>query len=456
MNGKKRYLIFLNLLITCIATSFLQTALSAALPPIISEFGIGAEKGQWLTSAYSLVMGITMPFTAFLITRYPTKRLYLCALLILAAGLVLGFFAGNFYFLLIGRIFQACSNGITTSLAQVVLLSIFPKERKGSAMGWYGLAVGAAPVIAPTIAGIFVDTIGWRMIFLVTLIIILLAFFTALLTFENVLETEIKKFDLLSFILSAFAFGGVSVGLGNLGSGFRVDTVLLPLLIGAVAGVFFVFRQLHIEVPFLELRVFQNRNFSVSVIESMLLYCVMMGGSVIMPLYIQTIQGKSATISGIVTLPGSLAMAIFSPFTGKLYDKFGMKRLAVCSAGGLAIGSFGMCAVSEDTSLWLIVFLFIIRNLAITCAMMPLVTWGVTAVDSKDAASGNALITSLRTIAGGIGSAVFVGIMTSVGQHEAGASGVNVAFGGMTIVAVVMLLTALLLIRNERKSTKSI
>ena len=203
MTDCKRRIIFSNLLIISIASSFLSTALSTALPPIITEFGLNADSGQWINSIYSLVMGIIMPFSAFLITRFKTKRLYLSAIFLMILGLALSSISKTFPIMMTGRVLQAVSSGITTAMAQVVILSIYPKEKRGSAMGWYGLVLGAALIIAPTIGGVFIDTVGWRKIFVFTLLLMVIGFVFTLFTFDNILENEKKKFDLYSFILSA-------------------------------------------------------------------------------------------------------------------------------------------------------------------------------------------------------------------------------------------------------------
>lgn len=157
---KKRTLIFINILLTCVASSMLSTALTTALPPIVRDFHISVTTGQWLTSGFSLAMGIMMPLTAFLITRFPTRRLYLTAIIVFIAGLAMCVIAPNFLFMMTGRVLQACGNGILSSMAQVILLTIYPAEQQGTIMGWYGLSVGAAPVVAPTLAGILVDSMG--------------------------------------------------------------------------------------------------------------------------------------------------------------------------------------------------------------------------------------------------------------------------------------------------------
>ena len=165
---RKRLLIFLNIVISCIASSMLSTALTAALPAIVADLKISVTTGQWLTSGYSLAMGVMMPLTAFLITRFPTRRLYLAGLLLSISGLVVCVIAPNFSVMMLARILQAGGNGILTAMSQVLILSMFPAENRGSAMGWYGLSVGAAPVIAPTLAGIIVDCFSWRAILTIT------------------------------------------------------------------------------------------------------------------------------------------------------------------------------------------------------------------------------------------------------------------------------------------------
>jgi EmrB/QacA subfamily drug resistance transporter len=458
ITDKKRTLIFINIIITCIASSLLATALTTALPTMINDFGISVTTGQWLTSGYSLAMGIMMPLTAFLINRIPTRKLYLTAIVAFILGLVLCVIAPSFPILMCGRILQASGNGILTSMAQVIILTIFPAEKRGTAMGWYGLSVGAAPVIAPTLAGLLVDAFSWRSIFYVSIAIMTVSLIFALSTFENVLDTAEKKFDVLSFIISAFAFGGITLGIGNIGSYPLLSIqVLLTLCIGLIAAVIFVYRQLHLETPFLELRILQDKDYALSVIGSMILYLVMMGSSIILPLYVQSIMGYSATTSGLVTLPGSLIMAIISPFAGKIYDKVGMKLLFVAGALGMLISSVGMVFISLNTPLVLASVLNAIRCAAIGCLMMPLVTWGTSRIDKSKTAHATALLTSLRTISGAIGSAVFVAIMTMVAtnsaviyEDRAQIHGLNVTFLAMSVVNVIFLLIAVFGVRKEK------
>jgi EmrB/QacA subfamily drug resistance transporter len=445
-NPRKRMLIFVNIIISCIACSMLATALNTALPPIVKELNISVTTGQWLTSGYSLAMAIMMPMTAFLINRFKTKKLYCTAIGIFICGLLICALAPTFPIMMIGRVVQAAGNGMLTSMAQVITLTIFPPEKKGTAMGWYGLSVGAAPVIAPTLAGLVVDSVGWRMIFYAALVIMAVSLIYAIFVMDDVIDVRKSKFDFLSFVLSAFAFGGITLGIGNIGSyGISAQT-LVPLAVGIVGGIFFAYRQLHTEQPFLDIRILRNRDYTISVIGSMLLYFIMMGSSILLPLYVQNILGKSATISGLVALPGSLAMAIISPFAGKIFDKLGIKSLLICGSVCLIISNFLMGFISLDTGVWVMAVLNIIRSIAIGCLMMPLVTWGAGSLDSTKTSHATALLTSLRTISGAIGSAVFVAIMTAVAESSKSNLGEKAQIHGFNVSAFAMAASSLALL----------
>lgn len=457
LSSGKRTMIFLCLVVSGIASSILSTAMTTALPNVVDYFGISTSVGQWITSGYSLAMGMIMPFTAFLITRFPTKKLYLTGIGGFILGLLISIFAGNFALMMVGRVLQACGNGILMTAAQVIILTVYPVEKKGTMMGTYGLATTAAPVVAPTIAGLMIDAFGWKSIFYVALAIMAVSFVISSFVFEDLLELQEKKFDVVSFVESIIAFGGITLGIGNISS-FGLISVEggLPLLIGAAVCVFFVMRQCGLDKPFLDVKILANRNYAVSVIASMVLYLVMMGSSVMMPLYVQSVMGYSAVVSGLVTLPGSLATAVVSPFAGRLYDRMGIKKIFVLGAAALIVSNIGMYFLTLDTPLWTAAALNVIRNISIGSLMMPLLTWGTSNVRPEKVADASSLLTSLRTIAGSIGSAVFVGIMTAVSAASAetwgdGAlmHGMNISFLWMAAGAVVLFLIAVFAVREK-------
>ncbi len=457
LSSKKRTMIFICLVVSGIASSMLSTAMTTALPNVVEYFGISTSVGQWITSGYSLAMGMIMPLTAFLITRFPTKKLYLVGIGGFILGLLVSIFAGNFGIMMAGRILQACGNGVLMTAAQVIILTVYPVDKKGTMMGTYGLATTAAPVVAPTIAGLMIDAFGWKSIFYVALVILAVSFVISCFVFEDVLELQDKKFDVVSFVESIVGFGGITLGIGNISS-FGLISVEggLPLIIGAVVCALFILRQCGLEKPFLDMKILANRNYAVSVIASMVLYLVMMGSSVMMPLYVQSVMGYSAVVSGLVTLPGSLATAVVSPFAGNLYDRIGIKKIFVAGSAALIISNVGMYFLTMNTPLWTAAALNVIRNISIGSLMMPLLTWGTSNVHPQKVADASSLLTSLRTIAGSIGSAVFVGIMTAVSAASAAVYGVNALMHGMNVSflwmaagAVILFLISIFAVREK-------
>lgn len=459
ITDRKRGLIFICLVVSGIASSTLSTAMTTALPNVVEYFGVSTAVGQWITSGYSLAMGVVMPLTAYLITRFPTKKLYLAGIGLFIAGLLFSIFSPNFGLMMAGRIMQACGNGVLMSAAQVVILTVYPVEKKGTMMGTYGLATTAAPIVAPTIAGLLIDAFGWKSIFYVVLAIMVFSFVLSMFVFENVLEIQDKKFDVISFVESIFAFGGITLGIGNITSyGLNSIQAGAPLLVGMIVCVLFVVRQCGLEKPFLDIRILGDKNYAVSVISSMVLYLVMMGSSVMMPLYVQSVMGYSAVVSGLVTLPGSLATTIVSPFAGRIYDKTGIKKLFTAGSAVLLVSNIGMYFLTMSTPLWVAAVLNVIRNISIGSLMMPLLTWGTTRVKFDKVADASSLLTSFRTIAGSIGSAVFVGIMTAVSTGSAevygdGAlmHGMNVSFLCMAAGALVLLLISVFGVRERNR-----
>ena len=444
LTPKKRSLIFVNLVVSGLASSTLATAMTTALPNLVADFGVSTDIGQWVTSGYSLAMGVVMPLTAFLITRFPTKRLYMAGIASFLIGLLLSIFAGNFGVMMAGRVIQACGNGILLSAAQVVILTVYPPEKRGAMMGTYGLATTAAPIIAPTIAGLMIDAFGWRSIFYLVLGIMAVSFVLSAVVFENVLELQEKHFDFPSFVGSVFAFGGITLGVGNLSAfGLASWQAGGPLVVGVVACVLFLVRQCRLTTPFLDVKILRNRDYAESVVASMLLYLVMMG--------------YSAVVSGLVTLPGSLATALVSPLAGRLYDRVGIRSLFIPGALALLVSNLGMFFLTSHTPLWVAAVCNVVRNLAIGSLMMPLLTWGTSTVPAAKLADASSLLTSFRTIAGSIGSAVFVGIMTTVSAHAAATygdgalmHGMNLSFLGMAAGSLVLVGIALAAGRPHR------
>ena len=417
---------------TCVVLTLLSTALNTALPAMAADLGVSSAQCQWVVSGYALALAIVMPLTAFLVTRFKTRRLYLIALaLYLASAAVCGL-SGSFALLMGARVVQACANGLISSLTQVTILSIFDEGERGTRMGWFGFSVGVAPVVAPTLGGVVVDLAGWRAVFGIVAGLIAICFAVSVAVMGDVLETRPKKLDFPGFVLSAFAFGGLTLGLGSVPSmGLASPAAALPLAVGVVAGALFVRRQRTCDDPLLDLRTLRFAPYRAAVAGSAALYAVMMGSAAALPIFMQTNLGQTATVAGLVVLPGVAAMAVVNPLAGKVFDRFGIRKLVLASAVLLTASNALMCVDALNGSIPTLAALALVRYLAIGLVQMPLTTWGNTAVPKPMLASGTALLTSLRNVAGSIGVALFVGILSTFG--------VGAAYAAMAVASLALL-----------------
>lgn len=449
--------IFVALLIGAITSSLLQTSLTTALPAIMNDFNISAATGQWLTSAYTLAMGIMIPVSPFLLRRFKTRVVSLGVIGTIIIGITLAAVSTNFPILLIGRIIQGLSTGVLLSMVQVVILTIYPEKKRGTMMGIYGLAVCAAPVVAPTITGILIDLISWRAIFIIGFIIVIFDFVLLAVVMSDVLPNEIQSFDAFSMLLCAIGFCGILIGCGNFGIyPFISANVVLLLLAGMVALGLFSIRQLKMKNAFLELRTFKNNVFTMAVIMSMLTYCALTASSTLFPIYLQIVHGFSDTVCGLVMMPGSFISALINPLSGKIYDRFGIRKLAIIGSLFSTLSYIFIAFFTESTPIAIIIIIFIIQMIAIGCIMMPIITWGMSTLSEKYTSDGTAIINMLRTIAGAIGAALFVAVMTYVTKMTSGsvkvtanAMGMHITYIGMFVISAIQLVVSLLFVGKK-------
>lgn len=425
---RKRNAIIIVMLSSAFVALLNQTLLNTALPAIITGLEITETTAQWLITGFMLVNGIMIPLTAFLMDRYHTRPLYIFSMSAFLIGSIIAALSPSFAILMVARVIQAIGAGILMPLMQFTVFTLFPSEKRGFAMGLTGIVAQAAPAIGPTLTGLLIDTFGWRAPFLVVAIIAIIAFIVGIIFVDSHNATKPNKLDKTSVVYSTLGFGLMLYGFSSAGNlGFGSPIVIGSLIIGIIIVAIFVTRQIKLDTPLLNMRVFANRIFALSAFGSMLLFIGIVGPALLIPMYIQTGLGLSAILSGLVILPGAVVNAIMSVYTGKIYDKYGLKVLAIPG------------------------FILLI--------IMPLNTIGINALEPKNISHGTAIINSLRIIAGAMGTAIMITIMAIVRTSYHGAHGesqaatlkhativgVDAAFAFTTILIVIGFILTLLI-----------
>lgn len=423
-----------------------QTLLGTALPHIMTDLNLDASTAQWLTSIFMLVNGVMIPITAFLIERFTTRALFLSAMGLFAGGTLICAIAPNFGFLMVGRIIQASGAGIIMPLMQTILFLIYPVEKRGAAMGMFGLVISFAPAIGPTLSGWLVEQFPWRSLFYVILPIVIVDFIVAYFILKNVTKQTYPKLDILSIILSSLGFGGLLYGFSIAGSqGWGSVQVIVSMIVGSVTLFWFITRQFKLKQPILEFRVFQNKMFTLTTVLGMVVFIAMIGAATVLPLLMQNMLGFSAFESGLMLLPGALLMGLMNPITGRIFDKFGARWLAIIGLTILTITTFMFTNLSTDTSFMYLATVNAIRMFGVAMVMMPVTTAGLNQLDRSLIPHGTAMNNTMRQVSGAVGTALLVTVMTTSADPARGLEGmihgVNVSFivAGITAIAGLLL-----------------
>lgn len=437
-----------------------QTLLATALPHIMSDLHLDANTAQWLQSIFMLVNGIMIPITAFLIGRFTTRGLFLTAMSVFAIGTIICSVAPNFGILMVGRVLQAAGAGIIMPLMQTILFLIFPIERRGTAMGMFGLVIAFAPAIGPTLSGWMVQNFPWRSLFYVILPIIIIDIIVAYFILRNVTKQTFPKLDILSIALSTLGFGGLLFGFSTAGSnGWASAEVIISMVVGAVSLVWFIFRQLKLDEPILEFRVFKNGIFTLTTALGMVVFIAMIGASIVLPLYMQNMLGFTALNSGLVLLPGALLMGLMSPVTGRLFDKFGARWLCIIGLSILVITTFMFTNLTTETTFTYIATVNAVRMFGIAMVMMPVTTAGLNQLPTSLIPHGTAMNNTMRQVAGATGTALLITVMTNNFVLDEGVKGmihgVNVSFIVAGIFAIIGLVMSFFIKSSRPRAVKA-
>lgn len=403
--------------------NFTQLQLSAALPTIVSDFGISVTTGQWLTSVFQLVMGVMVPLTAYLTRRFSTRQIVIASMAVFTLGSVFAWLGSSFVLVLTGRLLEAVGTGVMWPVLQITVFSIYPLSRRGMAMGTVGMAMSVAPAIGPTLGGVQTDLNGWRSIFLTLTVIGVISLFLAIFGLRNFGTRDASaKADFFSVGLSIFGFGGLMFGFTNIESyPFTHPMVWLAMLIGVIGIVWFVLRQIHgarrqsadpsKQPPLLNLSVLKNKSFAVGTVTAALSFFAFSSIMVIMPLYIQDCRGYSATISGLVMLPGAFGQCIAQFFGGKALDRFGARPVALIGSITLLFGTIMMSLISMTSWIWWVSIWQFVRQIGMGFVLMPITTWSLNCLEPEEVSAGSAVTNTVRQIAGAIGAPVLVILM---------------------------------------------
>ncbi|MCQ9892174.1 DHA2 family efflux MFS transporter permease subunit [Staphylococcus aureus] len=391
-----------------------QTLLNVALPKINTEFNISASTGQWLMTGFMLVNGILIPITAYLFNKYSYRKLFLVALVLFTIGSLICAISMNFPIMMVGRVLQAIGAGVLMPLGSIVIITIYPPEKRGAAMGTMGIAMILAPAIGPTLSGYIVQNYHWNVMFYGMFIIGIIAILVGFVWFKLYQYTTNPKADIPGIIFSTIGFGALLYGFSEAGNkGWGSVEIETMFAIGIIFIILFVIRELRMKAPTLNLEVLKFPTFTLTTVINMVVMLSLYGGMILLPIYLQNLRGFSALDSGLLLLPGSLIMGLLGPFAGKLLDTIGLKPLAIFGIAVMTYATWELTKLNMDTPYMTIMGIYVLRSFGMAFIMMPMVTAAINALPGRLASHGNAFLNTMRQLAGSIGTAILVTVMTT-------------------------------------------
>lgn len=439
-----------------------QTLLSPAYPSIMADLGVDATTVQWLTSAYSLVEAIVIPLSAYLIGRFSTRNLFIAGISLFAIGSLLAAFSPFFGVLLLGRIFQASACGVVMPMVFTVILLVFPREKRGSAMGIVSLVIGFAPAVGPSLSGLLVESIGWRSLFVLVTALAVLIVILSVIFLKSYGEFEPTSFDKPSVVLCSLGLLCLLYGLATITSSTNIAIPVALIVVGAIFLTFFVRRQLKLDVPLLKVDVLKSHKYAIVVTLVAMLQAALVGTGVLLPIYLQNLLGVSALQTGLIMLPGAVLGAIMGFFAGRLFDKLGVRRVAIPGALVAAIGGCGLVGFGLDSPIPYVIVVYTCLGVGMQALVTPLNTWGINTLDNRVIQHANALQNTLNQVGASLGTAILVSLsatstflfpeMPALDQAMAGD---RIAFAFTALIMVAILVVIVAVVRDTKSEKKA-
>lgn len=407
-----------------------ETTMSVALAPLMTDLGITASTGQWLTTAFMLTMAVIIPATGFLLQRLGTRRAFLLAMSLFSSGTALAATSQGFAWLLGARVVQASGTAIMMPLLMTTIMTLVPPSIRGRIMGNIAIVMAAAPALGPALSGVILDVLSWRWVFGIVLPIAVAALVFGSRHVRDIGERTRAHLDPTSLVLAVVAFGGLVYGLSSIGEAARETPpvpVWVPLAFGSVALLMFVLRQLVLQRDdraLLDLRVFSVHSFSLSLGIMAVSMVALFGSLILLPLYLQDSLGLEPLATGLLVLPGGLLMGLLGPTVGRLYDRLGPRPLTIPGVVAVTASMGALTTVDATTSPWFVLAAHVVLSLGLAFVFTPLFTTALSSLRPHLYSHGSATIGTVQQLAGAAGVAMFVAVMTarSVAASDRGAT----------------------------------
>ena len=405
-----RWLVTATVMMGTIATILTATIVSVALPDIMGALGMSQDQAQLLSTGFLAAMTGTMLVNAWMVESFGQRFTYVTSVIIFTFASILGGIAPSSGVLILARILQGAAAGVLQPLAMQTIFQVFPPEKRGSAMGIYAIGVVLAPALGPTLGGLMIDSFSWRYIFFMPLPFCVAGVLLGMLYMPGRLTHEpIKRFDWTGFALMIAFLVSLLTALSN-GSrdGWTSDVILIYFTLSILTAAGFVMRELTASAPLLNFRLFANPTYASASVISFIFGAGLFGSTFLMPLFVQTIQGYTPTLSGLLLMPAGLAMGVVFPIAGRLSDRVPAYLTILVGLALFAASSFLQSNIDFGSSFWQLAWWTLLGRVGLGFIMPSLNAGALKALPPELVGQGTGAINFVRQL----GSAFGVNLLT--------------------------------------------
>lgn len=420
-----------------------ETSMNVTYPELAGLFHVSLDIIQWITTGYLLMVTITMGTTAYLLRQFTTRRLHLVAVTAFIIGDVLSAMAVNFPILF------------------HLIFTEIPREKLGAMTGFAGMVISFAPALGPTYGGFISETFSWRMIFWLLLPLALISLVVGQLYIRNRPLGNDRPFSYGSLIALALALFSVVYACSTIGKGGFGPLFWCLLVVAVICFGLFVYINNHGHSQLFDLTVFKVKPLRLSTLTYFSLQFINIGISLVIPLYAQYVLHTSATVAGLILLPGSVLGAFLAPVAGRLADEQGFRRPVTFGGTLLLVGVACFAVFQHQLTAWWMMIFFVILRAGFNFAFGNTISNASVLVDQRNSSDVNSIFNMVQQFAGSLGTGLLASVIALTQQHSGGSLAQRTFVGGridyllLTALAVVVVIAIVTNYRWQHRLVKT-
>ncbi|MFC0204187.1 DHA2 family efflux MFS transporter permease subunit [Novosphingobium soli] len=398
-----------------------MTIANVSVPHIAGGLAVSNSSGTWVITSYAVAEAICVPLTGWLTGRFGAVRTFLVSLGGFGVFSALCGMSGTLGMLVVFRLGQGFCGGPLMPLTQTLMLRIFPKHMHPKAMAMWAMTVVTAPIIGPILGGSISDNWSWEWIFFINVPIVVILFGVLSVMLKDIRTPLLKlPIDVIGLVLLVIWVGAfqMMLDLGREEDWFASTKIVALACVAAVFFCGFVIWELTEEHPIVDLKVFRHRGFTASTISLMIAFGTYFSAVVVIPQWLQTSMGYTATQAGYAMAFAGVLAVVASPFVPKLMQKFDPRLLVFLGVAWLGVCAWVRTGWSTEATFWTIAFPQLIQGAGVSLFMVPLTTISLSAVRPEETASAAGIANFGRTLAGAVATAIITTIWSDLGTTD--------------------------------------